>query len=169
MYHNVKSDVIYFTGASPETSPVQGKKTLYVVGTRSIPGTVALAKEHNCKHVHLGAQRSFQRNKIWDLFVRTLINEGFTVTLEYPVDAHDFVQNNMSIEMLNSNRFYPLMTIQVDHIETVNKNTALKIFGNKNTNSGVWTLPINEVLDTNRFTAVDQIEFEIVSDETEKK
>lgn len=169
MYHNIKHDVVYFTGASPETSPVQGKKTLYVVGTRSIPTTVALAKEHNCKHVHLGAQKSFQKNKIWELFVRTLINEGLTVTLEYPVEAHDFVQNALSLEILNSPKFYPLMTVQVDHIESVNPNTSIKIFGNKHTNSGVWTLPVSEVLDPNRRAIVDDVEFEIISSESEKK
>jgi hypothetical protein len=169
MYYNLSKDAVFFIGASQETSPVQGKKTLFVVGPRSIPLTIELANLHGCKHIHLGAQRSFQRNKIWDNYIRSLINEKFTVTLEYPVDANDFVESSISSELLRSKSFYALITVPINYAEGLNTNACIKITDTHQSNSGVWTLPLTEVLHSNRFTNTDQLEFEIVQTDADLK
>lgn len=168
MYYKLDKDVVFFIGSSQETSPVQGKKTLYVNGLRSIPQTLELAAANNCKHIHLGAQRSFQKNKLWDGYIRALMNAGYTVTLEYPAEAQDFVQSSISSELLMSKKFYPVLTVPINYVNNINPNASIKITDTYPANEGVWTIPMHEVLDANRYTDHSEMDFDVIVVDTSK-
>lgn len=147
-------DAVFFVGPEVETTPANGMKTLFVVGIRSISQTIELAKEHNCPHVYLGANRSFQNNKLWEAMIAALLAEGLRVTLDYPVSAQEFVLETISEKSLGHPYFIPMISCIIPHVESFNKNMTLKIddVTFKGTNSGVWCLPQSELLDRNRYT-----------------
>lgn len=151
-------DAVFFIGNEIETTPAAGMKTLFVSGVRSIPQTIELAHTHNCKHVYLGANRSFQKNKLWNEIIPALLAEGFRVTLDYPADAQEYVVDLLPAEVVNHPYFIPMASVQIAHVETFSKNFVVKVDDVKfqGTNSGVWCIAAAELLDRNRFTSWEE-------------
>ncbi len=147
-------DAVYFVGPEVETSPAFSMKTLFVVGVRGIEQMAMLAEENNCKHIYLGGNRSFQENKKWGDIVPALLDKGFWVTLDYPATSQEFVVATLPPEASGHPHFIPMISCVVACVETFNKNLTLKIddVDFNDTNSGVWCLPVNQLLDSNRYT-----------------
>jgi hypothetical protein len=147
-------DAVFFVGSEIETTPAAGMKTLFVVGVRSISHTIELAREHHCKHVYLGANRSFQKNKAWNEIIPALLAEGLRVTLDYPAEAQEYVVDLLLPEIVSHPYFIPMISCVIPHVENFNRNLVIKIddVDFKGTNSGVWCISASELLDRNRFT-----------------
>lgn len=148
-------EAVYFVGPEVETTPACGMKTLFVVGVRSVAQMIEKATENDCKHIYLGANRSFQKNKLWGDIVPELIDAGFKVTLDYPISSADFVVELFDeTKIANHPDFIPMISAIVPKVETFSKNLTIKIddVGFEDTNTGVWCLPIRELLDSNRYT-----------------
>ena len=147
-------EAVFFIGPEVETTPANGMKTLFVVGIRSIPLIIKLAKEQNCKHVYLGANQSFQKNKAWNKIIPELIDAGLRVTLDYPVDAHSYVVDLLKDSIGSHPYFIPMASCVIGNIETFNKNFTIKIDdeGFNVTNTGVWCHSASTLLDSNRYT-----------------
>lgn len=147
-------DVVYFVGPEVETTPAYGMKTLFVVGVRGVAQMVEKATEHNCKHIYLGANRSFQKNKLWSDIIPELIDAGFKVTLDYPVEAQGFVVELLDPAYSNHPSFIPMVSCILPGVETFSKQMTIKIddTGFEEANTGVWCLNASELLDVNRFT-----------------
>jgi hypothetical protein len=147
-------DAVYFVGPEVETSAAFSKKTLFVVGVRGIQQMIDLAREHNCPHIYLGANRSFQNNKLWAEIVPALLDEGFWVTLDYPASAQQFVVDTLPGKYAAHPHFIPMVSCIVPYVETFSKNLVLKVDDTdfQGTNTGVWCIPQHDLLDRNRFT-----------------
>lgn len=155
---------VYFVGPEVETTPVAGMKTLFVVGVRSIPQMIELAQKHDCKHIYLGANKSFQNNKLWGDIVPALLDAGFHVTLDYPVAAHQTVVDILPEEAAAHPYFIPMVSCEIPGVESANKNLTLKIddVDFKSTNRGVWCIPQEALLDSNRFTGWNEYGHDVV-------
>lgn len=147
-------NAIFFIGPEVEHTCVHGYKTLFVVGVRNPEQTLNAALENDCKHVYLGANRSFQKNIRLAEKAVYLIEKGLYVTLDYPIEAHEWVLENIPANVVSNQRFIPMISCIIKDVETVNKNLTVKIddIDFRGSNRGVWTLGTNELLDSNRFT-----------------
>jgi len=87
----------------------------------------------------------------WDFLVTGLIKEGIWVTLDYPVELHEDVLEYGFIEYDN---FIPMISIKLPYINQLNYNACIKLDDKdfKATNPGVWVLPVNELLQRDKFT-----------------
>ena len=175
--------VKYFVGINVEQTPAYGKKTLYVVGLALINKIKDRVAVDNIKYIHLGANRSFtnlQKNNNdyiipgilhgdkstkgseWNSLIKTLINDGFTVTLEYLANEHASVLEIISSDIWESNKFIPVLTVQIPHLANCNPNLTLKIddIGFDETNPGVWCHNCKDATDNNKFTRWDEYEID---------
>lgn len=172
LYRKDYSDVIFYCGPGVLNTAANGLKTLYVIGWRSVQQMVEVAKFNECKAIHLGAENSFQNNKLWAKVLPELLETGLKITLEYPASSHDFLLEVLNSSIWNNNNFVPLMVCKVKHIETISKNFTVKLDDDtfNETNRGVWTLPVDQLVDSNRFTGWGEYENEeVLLRETGKK
>jgi len=166
---------IYWVGPEVENTAAFSAKTLFVNGVRSISQMIEYATEFGCKHIHLGADDSFQKNKLWNNILPELLDTGLKITLEYPFDAHDFVVETLDTSVWAHNNFIPVVACKIQNIETLSKNLCLKVDDKsfEYSNDGVWTLSITELLDRNRQTLwqdyVDEVKLRDADVKKEKK
>lgn len=152
---NKYENVIFYCGPEVNHTAANGLKTLFVSGFRSTQQIIELSNFNTCKAIHLGVNGTFQKNKNLASQLPMLLETGLKVTLEYPLDAHGFVLEMLPAEVLNHPNFIPLINCEIERIDLTNKNLAVKFddieFGGKN--RGVWTLPVGEIMDSNRFAS----------------
>lgn len=149
-----KDEVVYAVGPEVEHTPVFSSKTLFVNGIRSVSQMTEFAEKNSCKHVCLGAFDSFQKNKKWDEIIAQLLDTGLYVSLHYPADANDFLLEALAANVWGHPHFIPVVVISMPGIADLSKNLMLKVGDDcqNELNPGVWTIPMREVLDSNRFT-----------------
>lgn len=166
-------NVIFYVGPEVEQTPAFSLKTLFVQGVRSAAKILEYAEKHNCKHVKIGANNSFQRNKLLAGVVTEILQAGVKVSLVYPVDAHEFVLETYNDDILGHPNFIPVVTCQIRRLESISKNMSVKIddaeFGGSN--AGVWTFVTHNLLDPNRKTDWNDYSHEevLLTDEEHKK
>lgn len=162
----------FFIGGEVEQTPAFGKKTLFVVGLQDTLAIISTAKSNNIQHIFLSANRSFDSVALvddvymvgdtlaadWATQLETLINKGYTVSLDYPAHKHVDVLKIISPAVWQSRNFIPVLSVAVPHVTTSNINLTIKIddinFGA--TNPGVWCINHHEITDSNRFTSWDE-------------
>jgi hypothetical protein len=161
---NKYENVIFYCGPEVNNTSANGLKTLFVSGFRGTLQIIELCNFNNCRAVHLGANGSFQRNKKLTEQLPVLLEQGLKVTLEYPIDAHEYVLENVSPEVLRHPNFIPLANCQITKIDSISKNFAIKFddshFGGDN--HGTWTLSATEVMDANRFSSWEDHDNEVI-------
>lgn len=147
-------DAVFVIGPEVTTTAAEGLKTLYVVGFRSVVQMKHIIEEHKCKNVVLGANNSYQKNKLWNDVIQELLNTGVRVTFEYPIKVHEKMLEVIKPEIFAHPNFIPVVEVELENIENVSKNFTIRFNDNDDnkTNSGVWTVPHTEILDTNRHT-----------------
>ena len=101
---------IYFVGPEIEHTPAFGMKTLFVVGLRAVAQIVEYAEEQTCKHIYLAANCSFQKNKLWNTLIPELLNKGYKVTLDWPIEAHDYVMETLDPFIASHKDFTPIVS-----------------------------------------------------------
>ena len=156
----VKDDVVYFTGYEVEKPPAYDMDTLFVVGCRPLEEVLEKAKEHHVDHIYPGANQSFQivlpygddaTNKAWDTLVYGLLEEGYTVTLDYDVKYHEYV---LEAGYNEEDKFISQISVKIPYIGQLNYNACIKIDDSdfKRSNPGVWIHQVHDLLDRNKFT-----------------
>ena len=156
----VKDDVIYFTGYEVEKTPAFDMDTLFVVGCRPLDEVLAKAKETHVDHIYLGANQSFEvilphgeeeTNKAWDTLIYGLLEEGYTVTLDYDVKYHEWVLESGYNERHN---FISQISVKLPYVNQLNYNACIKIDDADfdHSNAGVWIQPVHELLERDKFT-----------------
>lgn len=147
-------EVVYAVGPEIEHTPVFSSKTLFVNGIRSVSQMLEFAEKDHCKHICLGAFDSFQKNKKWNEIISQLLNAELHVSLHYPADADDFLLEALTADVWGHPYFIPVIVISMSGVADRSKNLMLKVGDGyqPESNPGVWTIPMREVLDSNRFT-----------------
>lgn len=162
MYNNVMKrdyqeqplkDVIYFVGDEVEHTSHYGEKTLFVVGIRPAQEILEQAQSVSAQHVYLGANKSFRPSESWKEVTARLLDEGLSVTLDYPVWQHYDVVRVMG-DLMSHERLTPMISVEIPHVEQLNPNATVKIddIDFNSTNSGVWCHPLRSLLDPGRYT-----------------
>jgi hypothetical protein len=159
-YENkTSSHTQYFFGTEVEHSPFHGYKTLFVVGCHSqydIKSAIGvysvLGNGEPVDHVYLGANKSFNVDFNFSV-VAQLLQDGYLVTLDYPVAHHQLVVEKLGDTYRHSN-FTPMISIEFPNINNTNYNTTIKIddTGFDETNPGVWCHQLHQLQSSDKFT-----------------
>jgi len=151
-----RDDVEFFTGTEIEHTPAYGKKTLFVVGVKSLDEIT----EHlqGCEHIFFGANHSFKIRyndyaewKLWEDMIAYFLEKGYWCSLDIPVEAVEQFNDGGLNEYDN---FIPQIRIPIPYIKLWNYNTMLKIDDRDfaATNPGVWTHSLHKLMDRTAFT-----------------
>lgn len=151
------NNVDFFVGNEVELTPAHSKKTLFVVGKQKLKDITKYAAESKAPHIFLGANHSFdlEESKYWKSTIKSLLDAGFMVTLDYNVALHQQVSDMLGADVLRSRNFIPMVSVRIPHILTSSNNLTIKIddVDFDATNPGVWCMNYKEVTDSNRFTS----------------
>lgn len=146
----------FFIGTEVERTPAYGQRTLFVIGLQNPKEILARALNNNCPHIYLGANMSFAPEtdkdwEDWDFMCMELLKNDILTTLDYPVELHEEVLEYGFNEYQN---FIPMISVKLPYINQLNYNACIKLDDKdfKATNPGVWTHPINELLQRDKFT-----------------
>jgi hypothetical protein len=144
-------DIQYFVGTEVEHTPQYGKKTLFVVGIQNYSDIVHSAEMHGCKHIYLGANMSWSKDESWDEMVFPLLQYGYWVTLDFPVQDIEWV---LECGYTEYNRFIPMISVKMPYIDLLGYNACLKI-DDKDfdaSNPGVWVHRVHDLKNKSVFT-----------------
>jgi hypothetical protein len=106
----------------------------------------------------MGASHSFEvetaDTAYWKETVTTLLDKGFTVTIDYPAHQHETVLKMFSAGVWQSRMFIPMLRVCIPNVQTSSPNLVVKIddIDFKATNPGVWCMHYHQLCDSNRFT-----------------
>lgn len=165
-------DVVYYVGPEVDHTKAFSMKTLYVIGVRNPEQVVEFASENKCKHVRLGVMNSFQKNKRLLEIIESTMREGFLTTLEVTVTGYQWVLDNVDQSILHDKNFILVVSVELPKIENGCANLTVKVDDGQwgESNSGTWTYPSTELMDSNRFTSWDDhMTDEVVWTEADQK
>lgn len=150
-------DTKFFIGTEVEHSPAYGQRTLFVVGRQNPKEVLARAINNNCPHIYLGANQSFsidteeEKQEWYYIFDTLIIDTNIWVTLDFDIKHIDFIVDS---GMTEYDTFIPMISAKVPFIQQLGYNATLKIddIGFKESNPGVWTHRIHDLMDRKVFT-----------------
>ncbi len=157
-----RQGVVYFTGVEVEHTICHSMFTLFVVGTPPVDEIRAKAEEVGAGHIYFGTSQSFNPKSItqeeykpWDDCIVPLLKEGFWVTLDFDVSHVEGIHESGYCDY---DRFVPMVSVKMPYIKLFNYNTTVKIDDKTwgATNSGVWSIPLNTLLQRPFYTHWDQ-------------
>jgi len=158
-YETGKSaDVNFFVGTEVENTQAKGLHTLFVTGLQPTSKIIKYAEENEVQHIYLGANHSFVPNVGWNYnTVKKCITEGYTVSLNYPINYHNNVKKELK-ELYTHINFIPQISFRFEGIENENPNLNLKIddVDFEATNDGVWCFDLKDVCNDNNKTSWSQ-------------
>jgi len=145
--HNVK----FFVGKEIEKTPAYGLKTLFVVGIQDVNKIKQLCKEHDCKHIYLGANQSFEMTGAFMAFCITVLKTGILTTIDFDVKyVDDFVDGGLA----SYENCIPQVSVKVPYVNKLGPNATIKIddIGFNKTNTGVWCHKLVDLRSEKTFT-----------------
>jgi hypothetical protein len=158
-----RQNVVYFTGYEVEHTICFGKFTLFVVGTPPVEEILAKAKETGVDHIYFGTSQSFPNISIndavewhkWEKVIKACLDAGYWCTLDLDVKQ---AEGLLESGLCEHQRFVPMISVKLPHITLFNYNTTLKIDDRtwNDTNSGVWTHQLHDLMDKDKYTHWDQ-------------
>lgn len=147
------TEVSFFIGTEVETSPAQGKKTLFVVGLHNVNEIKLIAKEHSITHIYLGANMSFNGTNAltWSAVAKDLLDNDFWVTLDYKLEYYQLV---LDYDLNKYDRFINMISIPLPKIDKLNYNACIKLDDKtfRYSNPGVWVHTIHDLKNRVNFT-----------------
>lgn len=156
MSDKITDKVHFFVGNEVEHTPFFGMRTLFVCGIQDVGKILIKAEEHKCEHIYLGANHSFLVCSDWNKMIHILLGAGYKVTLDYPIRQHYILSFILDQDLMKSKKLVRIASCKLENIENEYKNMLIRIGGT--TNTGVWTIPVSEILNEDRKT--DWIEYQ---------
>lgn len=159
------SSIDFFVGTEVEHTPALGLRTLFVVGVKNSDLIGRLAKQHDCQHIYLGANQSFDpgnwqdggslESDAWSAMINQVLDLGHLTTLDFDVSHVEWVCEGGYTE---KNNFIPQISVKVPYIQLLGYNATLKIDdkGFDKSNPGVWCHPLHDLQLRSRFTPWSQ-------------
>jgi hypothetical protein len=158
-----RQDIIYFTGYEVEHTACHGMKTLFVVGVQPVDEIIRRARAENINHIYFGTSQSFPNLNVndyeawttWETMIRACLDEDFWVTLDLDVSQVEGLHESCLTER---NRFVPMISVKLPYISLFNYNTTIKLDDRTwgDTNSGVWTHQLHDLMSKDKYTHWDQ-------------
>lgn len=153
----------YFIGSEIEHTGAFSKKTLFLIGEQQLTEIIALAKEHKIPHIFLTGNQSYNNNTDYNILAKSLLDAGYWVTLDYPLEAHQHLLKNLSQYVWQHRLFVPMVSCKLNNLDKCGNNLTVKIDDNFNgSNGGVWCWNRQALLDSNRFTSWDEYAADVV-------
>jgi hypothetical protein len=92
--------------------------------------------------------------KPWEAMVHPLLDSGFWVTLDIPIDR---VQGLLECGFTESRRFIPMISAKLPYIDLLGYNACIKLDDKDfdSTNPGVWVHPLRNLTTREQFTCWD--------------
>jgi hypothetical protein len=154
--------VVYFTGYEVEHTICHGMKTLFVVGTPSVEEILNKAEEAEVEHIYFGTSQSFNPTAMthteytaWDQVINGCLIKDYWVTLDFDIKH---IEGVLESGWNESSRFVPMISCKLPYIKQLNYNATLKLdditWGE--TNSGVWTHQLHDLMSKDKYTHWDQ-------------
>jgi len=156
----VKNDVQFFVGIEVEHTPAFGLKTLFVTGIQPVDTIKTLVNQHECQHIYLGANMSFDpgdflsdssTSDAWDSMIKSVLKLGVLTTLDFDVKHVEWVLEGCYAE---NDNFIPQISVKIPYLESLRYNATIKIDDTafKASNPGVWCHSLHDLLDRKLFT-----------------
>jgi hypothetical protein len=150
----IKENVTFFTGTEVEKTPAYGLKTLFVVGIQPAKKIIALAEEHKCKHIYLGANHSlkhieYEQSIPLQNTANTLLQSDYYVTVDTRMSNAGVFEN-----LLSNQKFTIVYALPIKNIMDMRGNIVLKLDDTdfKATNPGVWCWSVRDMINPDHFT-----------------
>jgi len=144
---------VAWIGLEVEKTPAYGTKTLFISGIQPIDIIKNLATTHECQHIYLGANMSFDPSvsDAWDHMIKSVLELELLTTLDFDVKHVEWVLEGCYAEHDN---FIPQISVKIPYIEQLRYNATLKIDDKdfKASNPGVWCHSLHDLLDRKAFT-----------------
>jgi hypothetical protein len=151
----------FYIGPEVNQTPAFSKRTLFVEDFQDTKIIESTAREYKTPHISLAAKNTFSLEYDWNAQLTALLDRGFMVTLEYPVELHSRLIMDLSRGVLQSRNFVPLPCVNVMSMSTLNPNLTLKI--DDQSGEGVWAMHYHQIMDSNRYTAASEFQMEEVA------
>ena len=154
-YTDGKADTItMFVGTEVEKTAMYGENTLFVVGSNHpVTDIVNLCQIHNCQHVYLGANMSFDVENIHSFayLAKKLLELDYYVTLDFEVTNTEQVNETGLAEY---DRFIPMISVKIPYADQLGYNACVKVDDKdfRASNHGVWVHRLRDLMDKNVFT-----------------
>jgi len=144
---------VAWIGLEVEKTPAYGTKTLFISGIQPIDIIKNLATTHECQHIYLGANMSFDPSvsDAWDSMIKSVLELELLTTLDFDIKHIRWVLQGGYAENHN---FIPQISVKIPCINQLGYNATLKIddSGFDATNPGVWCHLLNELTTRKVFT-----------------
>ena len=158
-------DTNFFVGNEIEASPVNGHRTLFVVGWQSNKdidwkrGEIDSKARNPITHIYFGANQSFPRLEIndgngwqpWETMITDCLDAGFWCTLDLDVSCAEGLLESSLVE---NNLFVPMISVKLPYIRQLGYNATLKLDDRDfaATNPGVWCHSLHALQKRSVFT-----------------
>ena len=162
---NERQNVVYFTGYEVEHTICHGMLTLFVVGTPPIEEILEQVKKQylTVNHIYFGTSQSFPNIKVndaeewnkWSSLIQSCLDAGFWCTLD--LDASQ-AEGLIESGLCEHDRFVPMISVKLPYIKQFNYNTTIKLDDRTwgDTNSGVWTHQLHDLMAKEKYTHWEQ-------------
>ena len=155
-------NVKYFTGNEVEHTPAYGMYTLFVTGVQPVIDIEEMLLQYDqIEHIFFGANHSLQGKvgpahthrplACWSDMIKYFLHKDYWCSLDIPIDcAEDILQWGLQ----EYNNFIPQIRVPIPSVKQWNYNTMVKIDdkGFAETNPGVWSHRLHDLMDANKFT-----------------
>lgn len=158
----VEKDVQFFFGKEVERTPAFGMDTLFVTGIQYLLNIEAKLAEtsYETKHIFFGANHSFNphsdaNRKQWEDMIVHFLKKGYLCSLDIPITQ---LENFHDGSLCEYNNFIPQIRVPIPYVKLWNYNTMLKIddTGFNQTNPGVWSHSLHQLMSRRTFTSWDK-------------
>ena len=162
-------DTNFFVGNEIEASPVNGHRTLFVVGLQTNEaidwqrGAIDSKARNPITHIHFGANQSFPNPALtdaktwsaWERMIQPWLDRGYWCTLDLDSSA---VEGLCEGGLCEQAQFIPMISVKLPYIKLLGYNATIKLDDKdfKATNPGVWCHSLHDLLDRKTFTSWDQ-------------
>ena len=162
-------DTNFFVGTEIEASPVNGHRTLFVVGLQTNEdidwkrGEIDAKARNPITHIYFGANQSFPNPALtdaetwskWERMIQHWLDRGYWCTLDLDSTA---VEGLCEGGLCEQAQFIPMISVKLPYIKLLGYNATIKLDDKdfKATNPGVWCHSLHDLMDRKCFTSWDQ-------------
>jgi hypothetical protein len=162
-------DTNFFVGTEIEASPVNGHRTLFVVGLQTNEdidwkrGEIDAKARNPITHIYFGANQSFPNPALtdaetwskWERMIQHWLDRGYWCTLDLDSSA---VEGLCEGGLCEQAQFIPMISVKLPYIKLLGYNATIKLDDKdfRATNPGVWCHSLHDLMDRKCFTSWDQ-------------
>ena len=153
----IKKDVTVFSGIEVEHTPAYGKQTLFLArNDLTFDQIQECAVMANAEAIYYGANRSYIHGHFMQVpQIMKFLEHGYYVTVDYPFELHQMVSSKFAL-VWKHKKFIPFCSvIMPDSEEDTSLYFKIDDVDFNKTNSGVWTMGMQDFKEKAGYTKWD--------------